>query len=316
MIFIVTGASGFIGQKLVSELLKNKNNNVIGVDIHAYECDNERYSHMMLDIRKKIDIKIPKNNEKIIVFHLAALISVDESMNDPNQYYDTNVLGTINVLEFMVKNNINNIYFSSTAAVYSFGSNIFSEQDNCKPTSIYGLTKYHAENVIKFYTKRYNINAIIFRFFNVAGGRDIQLKPHHLIPVLVSNLIKCNFDNTKWYIYGEDYDTTDGTCVRDYIHVDDIVSAFTMILNHNLKYEVFNLGSGKGYTVKEIMNNLIILIKDKYSNYNVPDIIVGNRRDGDPAMLIANIDKFKDMTKWCPKKSLDNIIEDTLNSYL
>ena len=305
MIYIITGASGFIGKKLVERLLKDKESIVIGIDINSSEINNDKYTHKIMDIREKIDIDMP--DEKVMIFHLAALISVEDSMSDPNKYYNTNVLGTINVLEFMVKNNIKNIYFSSTAAVYSFGSNLLKENDECNPSSIYGMTKYHSENIIKFYTERYDINAIIFRFFNVAGGRDTQDKPHHLIPVLVNNI------NKKWYIYGDNYDTKDGTCVRDYIHVDDIVSAFIKIIDYNFKYEIFNLGSGAGYTVKEIINLLKEIIK---KDYTIPDIIITNRRDGDPGILVADTNKFRNKTGWRPDKTLNDIIVDTLRAYI
>ena len=258
----------------------------------------------MIDLRQEIDNQeingIVKQHEKVYVFHLAAEIEVERSMSYPEEYYQSNVVTTLNVLKLMRDLKIKQLFFASTAAVYA-GSGVFKETDTVNPGSFYGITKYLAEELIKSYTKLFGIKAVIFRFFNVAGGRDTNPTPHHLIPILIQK--------KDWFIYGDDYQTKDGTCIRDYIHVDDITDAFLLAVNVSSNYEVFNLGSGMGYSVKEIMAETKIVTK------RTPEINVSSRRVGDVDMLVANIDKAKKRLGFQPKKSLHTIISDTLEAY-
>lgn len=301
-LYIVTGAAGFIGKNFISKLVKS--HYVIGFDLNQSNILSPNYQHLTVDLREPIDIKKIKDiiakYQNIYVFHLAAEIEVEKSMFYPEEYYRSNVLTTLNVLKMMRELNINKLFFASTAAVYA-GSGTFNESDIVQPSSFYGITKYLAEELIKSYTKLFGIKAIIFRFFNVAGGRDTNPVPHHLIPILIQK--------KNWFIYGNDYQTPDGTCIRDYIHVDDITDAFLLSINISSDYEIFNLGSGMGYSVKEIMRETKIITKRN------PEIKISQRRPGDVDMLVANIDKAKEILGFQPKKCLKTIIYDTLKAY-
>lgn len=303
-LYLVTGASGFIGKNFVSKLISN--NYVIGIDLNPSDIASPNYKHLIIDLRQEIDnqeIKdLVKQYERVYVFHLAAEIEVEKSMSYPEDYYRSNVVTTLNLLKLMRDLKIRKIFFASTAAVYA-GSGVFKETDTVNPRSFYGITKYLAEELIKSYTKLFGIKAIIFRFFNVAGGRDTNPIPHHLIPILIQK--------KDWVIYGDDYQTKDGTCIRDYIHVDDITDAFLLAINYEdyEGYDIFNLGSGVGYSVKEIMEETKIVTRE------TPGIEISSRRAGDVDTLIANIDKAKNILGFQPKKSLHTIIYDTLEAY-
>ena len=324
---IITGSSGFIGKNLVNKLL-DLNYYVLGIDILSTKIINNKYLHLQIDLKNK-DIyntiinniqNISKTNniyiENIHLFHLAAKIKVDESMKNPEIYYENNTVVTLNILEMMKSINLKYIYFSSTAAVYNPNTNNkLLESDNINPLSIYGYTKHVAEQIIISYCKNYKIKGYIFRFFNVAGGKDTDPIPHHLIPILIDKYNK----NEDWSVFGYDYDTYDGTCIRDYIHVNDIVSAFIKSINisKNNNYEIINLGSGEGYSVLSIMKiikqTLKIIDKDNYKNVNINYL---GKREGDPSYLVADINNAYRLLKWIPKCDINSIILDTFLSYL
>lgn len=336
-LIIVTGSNGFIGRRLINKLHENKKNFIIGIDNQYNEnnknenkkdnylylhnniyTDNKKILEDINDFRKDIDF------EKLICCHLAAKISVEESMKNPRKYYDNNLIGTLNILDILNDININNktILFASTAAVYDPNYLIDNTSEIINPKSIYGHTKYLGEQIIKKYSDEYSINSIIFRFFNVAGGRDTD-KAHHLIPVLIDRLL----EGKKWLIFGNDYNTKDGTCVRDYIHVEDIANAFILsidklnILFSNNKTIVMNLGSNEGYSVKDIMEKTKDIINANYSHLEDIEIDISDRRPGDPDILISklfnkNTDNPKTLIGWSPKFTINDIIQDTLKSYI
>ena len=326
---------------------------ILGIDINHFPYSNtfkkNNYEHICIDLRDYTSINVivlkiteicDKYNiiyDQVYICHLAAKISVSDSMKYPLEYYNSNVNTTLYVLSIMTTINIKNIYFASTAAVYSTIQNIsdsnnlkFIESDMLAPSSFYGITKYISETLIESYTKLYNLNTTIFRFFNVAGGRDTDPSPHHLIPILINSLInynkKDNIDNIEWKIFGNDYDTDDGTCIRDYVHVEDIVNGFILsIINdiklnklniNNTKYKIYNLGSGIGYSVMDIINIMKEVIKSNYPNYTIPCITVKERRLGDPDVLIADPTLAYNKLKWSQTKDIKSIIIDTMKDYL
>ena len=316
---LITGSKGFIGNYLISTLTDNYQiyclDKLNGKDENITNYDSLLY-HLSLF---KPDV----------IVHLAADIEVGESETNPNKYYTDNLLGTLNVLRCIVELKYKpRLIFASTAAVYGQlessdisqkVSNTFQlessdiiqikegayvENDAGSPVSVYGRTKLIAEEIIKDYAKIYNLSVVIFRFFNVAGGMDSHETQCHLIPIVLQRINEGKDIN----IFGEDYDTSDGTCVRDYIHVDDLCDAIKLIVDIDIKgFNVYNLGSGKGYSVNEVVQKCLEITK----NPNNSLVKVTDRRPGDPAYLLADYSKAKNELGWEPKKSLTDIITDT-----
>jgi len=351
-LIIVTGSSGFIGSNLINKILnfvKNKTTDkktyiIVGIDLLQSKIIDNNYIHLQNDIYtdKEIifqfisDIIQLEDVDTIITCHLAAKISVDESMRDPGTYYNNNLVGTLNILEIIRKLNITNKYilFASTAAVYNPNYIDNKQLDIINPESIYGHTKLLSEQLIERYNRLFNIKSIVFRFFNVAGGRDTK-EAHHLIPILIDRALK----KQEWKIFGNDYDTNDGTCIRDYIHVNDIINAFMLTINNlnniftnnindnninngNINNNIImNLGSNKGYSVLDIINNTKEIINNNYNNIKIPNVNFTGRRPGDSKILISNLfDKNtydpKELIGWIPECDIEDIIEDTIKNYL
>lgn len=326
-LFIITGSSGFIGSYITEKLIRD-NNYVIGIDIEKCKIEykyNEKYLHIIADLSDEdnndnlIDIINIQINvwdiefHNIYVFHLAAKISVEESMSNPPLYYKNNVSSTFNILEIMRNVGIKKIYFSSTAAVYdstNIINGVFDIDAIIDSSSIYGHSKYLAERIINKYVKLFNFGAVIFRFFNVGGGKDSK-EAHHLIPKLVSAII----NNKNWYIYGNNYNTKDGTCIRDYIHVDDIYKAFLLSVESGMENIIFNLGSGSGYTVLDVIESCKNIITNLYTSYKIPQTVFSDRREGDPDVLVSDVCRTHVELGWYCEKKIEDIIIDTMNSY-
>jgi UDP-glucose 4-epimerase len=239
-------------------------------------------------------------------------------MTNPDVYYKNNIVSLINLLEYCKLKNIENFMFASTAAVYSTISETgYSETDSegSNPISVYGKTKLMGEQILQDYALAYGIKGYIFRFFNVAGGSELNHgQPIHLIPVIINNLIQ----KKDLYIFGSDYKTRDGTCLRDYIHVKDICSAFKLAIKHGFdhsSFKIYNLGSNQGYTVREIIYKIIEIYR-KINNFTYSiNIIESNRRPGDFDVLLANSNKANLELNWTPEFTLDEIITDTILSF-
>ena len=306
---LVVGGAGYIGSHTVYELIKDHQEVII--------LDNLSSGYMELvhpdakfykgDIRVKEDIVNVFKQEKIdVVMHFAAKIIVPESVNQPLEYYHNNVEGVRTLLEVMNEFNVKKLVFSSTAAVYGEASGVCKETDITQPINPYGETKLATEKMIQWVANAHGFNYVIFRYFNVAGA-DKSLKIGlmkdqltHLIPVAIQGIIGLRDHLT---IYGDDYPTKDGTCIRDYIHVSDLAYAHVLgarYLNGGGRSEIMNLGSNSGYTVLEVAKAVNEIAPLKY--------IIGPRRDGDPAELIASNDKAKNILKWIPKYTLKDIV--------
>lgn len=313
----VIGGAGYIGSHAVYELLKD-NNEVIVIDnlstskkmlnknVKFYSC-NITNKRKMLTIFKN-ECLIRKFD---IIMLFAAKSSIPESFEDPLTYYYNNVEGVRIVLEMMKNFNIKNIVFSSSAAVYGEWKNkSYKESDLTKPINPYGSTKLASEEMIKWVCQTYNFNYCIFRYFNVAGANNKYLKEikhddlRHLIPITIENAL----NNKKVLIYGDDYKTEDGTCIRDYIHVTDLVNAHILgakyIINNN-KSLLLNLGSNKGYSVKEIISEISNIKKINYK--------IVARRNGDPDKLVALNKKAKKVLNWKIKYKLSDMIKTDMN---
>ena len=300
---LITGADGYIGNCLFHFLKKKYH--VEGLD-KKQSSNNRIYKCNILNT-KKIDKILSKVKPNIIV-HLAAQSLVDEIISK-KKYYINNVVATNNLLKSMKKNGIKKLIFSSTAAVYKQNPNFLKENSQLKPLSSYAKTKLACEKNIY---KQKNIKSILLRFFNVCSALDkpcigeLHNPETHLIPTVISK----SLFNKKIYIYGNDYNTPDGTCIRDYIHVKDICSAIErsiIFLNKPNKSEVFNIGNKIGISNQSILNVVKKIIKKKIN------LKYEKRRKGDIPILICNSDKARKRLLWSAKQSnLYNIIRDEI----
>ena len=320
---IVTGSSGFIGSRLVTYLLKQyKSDNIFVYGIDSKPRPNILinvigYAHFQIDITNLEPlIKIFVSVRPVLVFHLAGSIMVTESSLDPGKYYKNNTIGTYCIVEAMKHSKARNLVYASTAAVYQYQNIPLKEDHPLNPVSVYGRTKLCSEKIIHDYCKAHDIKSVIFRFFNVAGGKDHNTSQHHLIPVVIEKLLKGDQIN----IYGNDYDTIDGTCIRDYIHVDDIVHAHYLAAqqllsdsNDKIRHVIYNLGSMKRHTVLQVIE---LCLKHLDESILVRKYTVTNRRTGDPDILIADTTKAQTQLDWVAIKGIDQIILDTINEFV
>lgn len=315
MSYIVLGGAGYIGSHAVNKLIEN-NYDVIVVDnlqSGHEEAVNSKAKFYKGDIRDKNFLSNVFKEENIDgVFHFAANSIVGESMKEPLMYFNNNVYGMQILLEVMNEHNVNKIVFSSTAATYGEPKHvpITEDMETC-PTNTYGETKLVMEKMMKWCDKAYGMKYVALRYFNVAGAEDDgsigeDHNPEtHLIPIVLQAALGKRDHIT---IFGDDYDTEDGTCVRDYVHVVDLVEAHILAmkyLTHGGESNTFNLGSSQGFSVKEIVETA-----RKVTDKNIKAII-GERRAGDPSKLIASSDKARKILGWNPiRTNIENIIQD------
>lgn len=311
---LVTGGAGYIGSHTVYELI-NQGYEVVIVDnlwrgfksnIHPqakfYEVD-------LRDKNKLIEVFEQEKNIEAIM-HFAGSIIVPESVEKPIEYFNNNVHSVEILLEVATLYKIKNFIFSSTAAVYGEPKNIpIDEEDQTKPINPYGESKLAAEALIRGWAKAYQSNYVIFRYFNVAGTNEsgkIGIKGKsltHLVPIVIDAAIN---PNITMKIFGNDYQTKDGTCIRDFVHVVDLAQAHILGLKWSIKNNssnIFNLGSSTGYSVLEVYNQA-----KKTLNIDIKSQIV-ERRKGDPEVLLAKTKKVEKHLNWVAKKTLDEIIK-------
>jgi UDP-glucose 4-epimerase len=302
---LITGANGYIGNCLYHYLIK-KNYQIIGLDKQV-NLNKKIYKCNLLNI-KKIDKILSKEKPNIII-HFAAQSLADKTINK-KKYYDNNVKTTKNLLMLMKKHNIKKLIFSSTAAIYKQNSFPVKENAIIKPLSNYAKTKLICEKNIK---KNKIINSIILRFFNVCAALDkpsIGLLKNRITNLIPTVVYKALF-NKKIYIYGNDYNTPDGTCIRDYIHIKDICTSIEksiIFLNKKNKSEIFNIGNKVGISNQSVVNNVKEIIKKKINLKYV------KKRKHDIPKSICNSDKARKQLLWYAKNSnLNNIIYDEIN---
>lgn len=311
---LVVGGAGYIGSHTVYELIKDGHEVVVLDNLSSGYQDLVHPEAIFYfgDIRKKEEVSAVFTKEKIdVVMHFAAKIVVPESVKEPLDYYYNNVEGVRILLEVMNSYKVKKIVFSSTAAVYGEASGVCYEDSPTKPINPYGETKLACEQMIKWTASAYGFSYVIFRYFNVAGADDslkIGLKKDqltHLIPLAIQAVLGIRDQLT---IFGDDYPTQDGTCVRDYIHVSDLAYAHVLGAKHLLdggKSEIMNLGSNDGFSVLEVAKTVNEIVPLKYG--------FGPRRDGDPAALVASNEKAKNLLNWKPKRTLKDMIISDLN---
>ena len=316
---LVSGGAGYIGSHLV-HLMSDHNLDVLVVDdLSTGSLSNLPKKIKFININIIDEEKLFKSleNYKIdAVFHFAGSISVEESVQNPLKYFQNNIVTTISLLKLCIKKNIKNFIFSSTAAVYGEKKlqKLVKENHSLNPINPYGKSKLIAESIIIDTCKKHGIKNAILRYFNVAGadpkGRTGQIKKPstHLISVACETAIGLR---EKIEIFGSDYNTKDGTCIRDFIHVSDLVDIHLVAYKYlkvSNKSLILNCGYSKGYSVLEVVEATKRISK---SNYKVNFV---NRRKGDPSFLVADNSKLKSVLKWKPKyNKLDKIVLDTIN---
>ena len=316
MAILITGGAGYIGSHAV-KILNEKGYETVVIDNFSkgYEqsldlSKTKFYNGNTGD--KNILDKIFKENKIYGVMHFAAYSLVAESMERAYEYYKNNVSGTLELLGAMVRHGVKRMVFSSTAAVYGIPeSSPITEETPAVPINPYGETKLAIEKMLKWFDTAYGLKSASLRYFNIAGahesgeiGEDHNPETH-LIPIILS---AANGERESVQIYGSDYNTPDGTCIRDYIHVKDLIDAHIKAyeyLENGGESAVFNLGSGGGYSNLEVLE-----AARKVTGHPIPAIISG-RRSGDPDTLIASSEKAEKILGW--KRRFDNI-EDIIAS--
>ncbi len=313
MKILITGGAGYIGSFMVKASVE-KGYEVIVVD--SLEGGHER----AMDKRAKFvlgDLKDRKFVDNVFsehifdcVVHFAGLISMAESVSDPYLYFNNNVSASLNVVEGMVKNKVNNFIFSSTAGVYGNPIKTPIVEDHPKnPTNPYGESKLMVEKILQWYQKIYNINFAALRYFNAAGAAlDGSMGENHNPEThIIPNAIKTALNGSEFTLYGNDYNTPDRTCIRDYIHVIDLVEAHMLALEKLQKENggcIYNVGTGNGHTNKEIIDTI-----KKVTEIDFKVNVIG-RRSGDAEILVADVTAIKNELGFAPKYSdLETIVE-------
>ncbi|BDR57829.1 UDP-glucose 4-epimerase GalE [Xylocopilactobacillus apicola] len=305
MSLLVLGGAGYIGSHMV-DLLVQKNERVVVVDNLSRghrAAVNDKAVFYQGDVRDEEFMNRVFSEEDIeAVFHFCAYIQIPESLKKPNDYFDNNVGGLITLIEVMAKHHTSKLIFSSSAAVYGNPEIVPIKEDSAKnPINPYGLTKLMMEQMMAWNGPAYDINWIAFRYFNVAGAKadgsigEDHRPESHLIPLVLQ---AATGERDHVDICGEDYNTPDGTNIRDYVHVVDLVEAHYLgleYLRNGGKSDAFNLGSKKGYSVKEIVEATREVTGKPIPAVSAP------RRGGDPDSLVADSSKVRSVLHWAPK---------------
>lgn len=306
MRILVTGGAGYIGSVTNVILCERGFETVVFDNLslgHREAVGNTRL--VVGDLRRKEDIEAVFANESFDgVIHFAAFSLAGESMEKPFEYYQNNLLGGLNLLEAMRKFGCRSIIFSSTSAVYGIPKTVpITEDESIAPVSVYGSSKRMVEEMINWYSEIYGIRSVSLRYFNAAGalldgtlGED-HANESHIIPLALSVAAG---KKELFEVYGNDYETPDGTCIRDYIHVMDLADAHIKAMEYlakNSQSEVINLGVGKGHSNIEVLDTI-----EEVTGKQVPRIY-GPRRPGDPARLWADNQKAKKILGWEPRYS-------------
>jgi UDP-glucose 4-epimerase len=316
MKILVTGGAGYIGSHAVKELVKEHEVIVYdNLELGNKEFVDEKAIFIQGDLSDTKKLNELFEEHKIeIVMHFANYALVGESFENPSKYFENNLVNGFNLLDVMIKNNVNKIIFSSSCAVYGIPKEIpIIEKHTLNPINSYGESKMVFERVLRYYDTAYNLNSISLRYFNVAGASldnsigEKHKDETHLIPIVLDVALNKR-DNIK--IFGEDYDTKDGTCIRDFVHVVDIAKAHLDALNYlgkNMQTKSYNIGTGQGYSVKEVID-LCRQITKKEIN-----VVIDKKREGDPPMLVADPKRFKEEVGWKEQFNINEMIEHAWN---
>ena len=309
---LVTGGAGYIGSHIV-DLLCDANFDVIVFDnlSNGFKENLNDKAHFCLgDIKKQNDLDLVFQKYEISsIIHMAALKDVGDSMSDPATYTSNNIIGSINLISTAIKYNVTKFILSSTAAVYGTPTfNPIDEGHPLSPINHYGFSKMYIEKYLSWISKIESLKFISLRYFNAAGYTSkeglIKYKeksPQNLLPVVME---VANKDRSDFQIYGSDYNTKDGTCIRDYIHVQDLANAHLKSLDFldNNNSQIFNLSTGIGCSVLDIVNKTEIITGEKIKYSLV------QKRPGDPAVLTSSYKKAEQLLDWKPTHSIEDII--------
>ncbi len=308
----VTGGAGYIGSHLVKKLIKLKYKVLVYDNLSKghKESIDKKASFIKGDLSDKNKLDSVFKKYKIdSVMHFAGSIEAAESIIKPEKYFTDNVVNGINLLNAMVKHNVKKMIYSSSAGVYGNAKRIpIKEDSETKPVNVYGETKLMFENILRLYDKIHNVKFMALRYFNSAGSDERLGEDHnpetHLIPLI----LKAALNNSGVKVFGTDYPTKDGTCIRDYIHVIDLANAHILALNNlDSESKIYNLGSENGYSVKEIIKISKEITRKKIK------VVESGRRKGDPAILIASSEKIKKELGWKSRYDLRAIIKSAWN---
>lgn len=319
---LVTGGAGYIGSHTVFELIKkgyeviiidnfinSKSNSINNLSKLCKDKIGRSPKFFKRDCRENLDDIFSKYKVDCII-HFAALKSVGESVKIPLKYYDNNINSLINMLNICSRYGIKNFVFSSSCSLYGDVDKLPVNEKTplSEPQSPYAYTKLVGERIIEDFCEVNNINAICLRYFNPVGADNSGLigesplsKPNNIIPVICESV-----EGEEMTVFGNDYDTRDGTCLRDYVHVSDIaeahILAFEWIQHNSLKFDVFNLGSDSGVTVLELINTFekVNRVKVKYK--------IGKKRIGDVVKIYSDSNKAKVILGWVPKYKIEDMV--------
>jgi len=306
MKILVVGGAGYIGSHMIKRF-QNTDHQIEVLDnlSTGFKENSQNYKFHMCDLSNKEQVhKILKENKYEMVMHFASSINVGESYDHPMKYYENNVTNTLNLLECMIDLKILNFIFSSTAAVYGEPESIpIKEEQKLSPINPYGKTKSVVESILSDYDKSYGLKYISLRYFNACGAHidgtigERHNPETHLIPLILQT---ASGRRNNFKIYGDDYKTKDGTCIRDYIHVMDIAEAHLLSLEKLIQTQssdIYNIGNKQGYSVREIIDVVekVTQIKISYE--------ISEKRKGDPAELIADNSKISEKLNWKAKYS-------------
>lgn len=312
---LVTGGAGYIGSHAVLAL-KQAGYDVLILDnlVYGHQDIVEEVLQVPLVVGDTCDRplldRLFSTHNIVAVMHFAAYAYVGESVTEPAKYYHNNVVGTLTLLEAMVAANVKNFVFSSTCATYGIPHKIpLTEDHPQQPINPYGMTKLMVEKILQDFDPAYDFKSVSFRYFNAAGadpngqlGEDHNPETH-LIPLVLQTALG---KRESIAIFGTDYETADGTCIRDYIHVNDLASAHILGVEYLLNggdTNFFNLGNGGGFSVKEVISQTETITGKQIK------VIESDRRPGDPPVLVGSSDKAKTILGWSPKYSdLSDII--------
>lgn len=312
MILIVGGA-GYIGSHVVKELVKEEQVVVLdNLSTGHVEAVDEKATFIQGNIGNEADLRTLFSEYAFNgVMHFAANSLVGESVTNPQKYYANNIVSTLTLLEVMLDHNVNNFIFSSTAATYGIPKvEMINESVETNPINPYGKSKLMVEQILEDYAVAYRLNYVTLRYFNAAGADETaeigeSHNPEtHLIPIVLQHLAGLR---EKVSIFGNDYDTPDGTCIRDYIHVTDLAKAHIVALQSLIdgknKTATYNLGNGLGYSVKEVIETC------EYVTGLKANVEMTKRRIGDPARLVASSNKIFEELGWKAERNLEQIIQ-------
>lgn len=301
---LVVGGAGYIGSHMVKMLLK------AGYQVVTFDNLSTGYRDAVIggdfvfgDLADRVSLAyLFAGYQFDAVMHFASFIQVGESVQQPGKYYQNNVAATLNLLDAMVKANVKHFIFSSTAAIFGQPQYIpIDEQHPKNPINPYGLSKWMIEQILADYDHAYQLKSVCLRYFNAAGAdpeKELWERHDpetHLIPLVLQAAIGKRKQLT---VFGQDYDTPDGTCVRDYIHINDLCHAHLLALEYLQQHQcsaAYNLGNGSGFSVKEVID-----VARKVTGKIIP-VVMGERRAGDPAYLVANAQLAKIQLGWQPQ---------------